>query len=1012
MQKSAHVQRQGNVACCPAPEIQKDTATRQGTMQGKRNVQPEQAVIRPFSQMAVVPDTFQQTIARYEVAEVAMDSAASGGSMKTASIRQPDIPETKRISCAEMEARFQASVAVAVQKLKKIEKDKLNGTFGVVPYCLEVVSTYRNLLQQTSSKFIKNPAGHVNNKKFLVQTMAPIYDAALNDALKRLQQDLAENRNAREQFKRIDRVATPARVLLGNFPGYRGYIKTLHNLFRHCIDNELLYLEYLSLKNSHSQYAVKASVAVIDWILSPGSTVTHLPLMSKEEKKEIEDKKNELLQNLDSRMKSRIAEEEKEKPDVLKDNMFRGVADTLAEMELFDKLEEEFKKMQEKCRCIPDDVQLCACLLREMTELCDCYDQSGIETSILCHRIQRLLSAVVRKILLSSEASCVDGGHSLDEALELIAHLMKSKNGWINNECRELYKSHAQPEKGLMGTTARTDKVAERYCDGLMTEIFEYIASEDETDHLCAAELLLKFMHNYGEGHELDTRHSLMARVRVAKDKLRYKLFAAIINEYNDHRKSKDDHGKISSAMSHHKSRFIKLIPHIHLLKNENTRIFWKHIAYCVWHHDIERLRHAETFSKEDVDTLLYMKHLAPMTKDYYKRYGNVIDAMKSFFRFTLRDRAAATFIEETLELLAWTDSLCQYYLIDELKSLSESWKQKYQGAASAKSMVSSGVLAEGMPAVTAHSAIVDTSMEASGCHLHMERQPALHMQPLTELVAAPALAVWKSSWQSVPVACCTPMIPPSAANSLQSTSAKHFSLDHHEMLTGEQWHFPIHPHAQGFPAACEYVQSQSYVVPQPQHSFQPITSAECGSGHPQASGGIIEQIERQINSLRTMRRNLSQVPIQGREYQQQLPLVWCPGVSLCYLDNNDAIAGILFLLTAVKLYLQQKASEPLDSKPEIPSLANPWSRYHSMFKEGADHLIEGMQQIIGSSMDRDTVYKLLIQLGDNGDKQVINKLFTNLKGKESVKENKAALQKLDIIHKLLLSVDILMKSR
>ena len=379
-------------------------------------------------------------------------------------------------------------------------------------------------------------------------------------------------------------------------------------------------------------------------------------------------------------------------------------------------------------------------------------------------------------------------------------------------------------------------------------------------------------------------------------------------------------------------------------------------------------------------------------------------------------DWTAATFVEETLELLAWIDVLCHHYPIDELKELGEAWKQKYQGAASAKSWVSSGGPAEGMPAVTAHSAIVDTSMEASGCHLHMERQLAPHMQSLAELVDAPELAAWTSSWQSVPVASCTPMILPSAASSLQSTSAKHFSLDYHEMLTGEQRHFPIHPHVQGFSAACSSVQSQSYMASQPQHPSQPMTSAECEAGYSQAARGIIEQIERQINALHMMHYNLSRVPIQGGEHQQQLPLVWCPDVNLCYLDNEDAIAGILSLLIAVKLYLQEKASELRVSIPEIPPPANPWSKYHYVFKEGVDRLIEGMQQIIGSAMDRSAVYELLMQLGDEKRKSKIDKLFTdlktNLKVKESVEEDRAVLQKLDIIHKLLLPVDILIKSR
>ena len=1012
MQKSVHVQRQGSAACCPVPEIQEDTATRQGTTQWLRSVRPEQAVIRPSSQMAVVPDTFQQTTARREVA-----TGSARMSMETANIKQPGIPETRKAADAAKEAPFRASVAAMVRSLREEEQEKVNGTFDIVSYCLTVVRAYRKLSQKEKTLFLDSKVHHIRNQDFLTHTMAPIYDAALNDALKKLQQDLAKNGNPREYFKKIDRVATQAGTLLRNFPGYQGYMKTLGDLFRHCINIELLYLKYLSLKTSPSLHAVQASVDAINWLLSSDATAYYLALINDQERQEIQTRKNKLLNDIHSRMNSRTAEEEKEKSDVLKDDMFHGFADALAEMELFDKLKEKLGKLKEQYGYVPEDIQQCTCLLKEITELCDYYDQSGIETFVLHHEIQRFLAAAIRKILLSPE-TCA-GEPLLNETLELIAHLTKSKNNWVNAECQELYKSYSQTEKSLMGATARTDKETERYCQELMSEISKCVKTDNDTDHLHAAELLLQLLRDYNGGAGMRTQASLQKRASVAKNRLRYKLFTVVINEYNNYRQSKKDKSEISSLMSYHKPRFLELIPYMYILDsddNANLNTLWKHIACHVWHNDVERLRHAETFSKKDVDVLLCMKRLAPTTRNYHEVYSNVIDAMKNFFRFTLRDQAATAFIEETVELSAWVDCLCHFYRIEELKALNEAWKQKYQGAASAKSMASSNALAEVMPAATAYPAIVDASMEAPGCHLHMERQPAPDMKPVTELVDTPVPAAWRSPWQSVSVACCTPMTPPSAANSLQSTPAKHFSLDHHEMLTGDQRHFPVHPHVQGFSAACGSVQSQSYMASQPQHPSQPMTSAECEAGYSQASRGIIEQVERQINALHMMRYNLSHVPIQGGEHQQQLPLVWCPDVNASHLDNDDAITGILHLLTAVKSYLQQKASELRVSILETPPSVEPWSKCQSVFKEGVDRLIEGMQQIIGSAMNRDAVYKLLMQLGNQKSKSKIDELFTglktNLKGKKSVEEDRAVLQKLDIIHKLLLSVDILIKSR
>ena len=334
----------------------------------------------------------------------------------------------------------------------------------------------------------------------------------------------------------------------------------------------------------------------------------------------------------------------------------------------------------------------------------------------------------------------------------------------------------------------------------------------------------------------------------------------------------------------------------------------------------------------------------------------------------------------------------------------------------------------ETIPAATVHPAFEGEFMKAFGGHMqHMEQQPVPPVELLTDLVDTPASTTLRLPRQPVPAACyvfmtqphpvasepnpvlppftnlygrfvpllrqpvpaaahCAPLTSPSEANRLQSMPVKHCSSDYDEASIGNQPHFPMYACAQDYyPVAYGDIHPQSYMVPQSQHLFQPMTSAECGSEHPQTLGGIIEQIEQQINSLRTMRHNPSQVPIQGEEHQQQLSF-GLRHATVCDLDNENVIAGVLHLLTAVKLYLQQKKSGSRGSMPEIPLPTSPGSEHYSVFRNGVDDLIEGMQQITGNSLDRDVVCEALMQLGSDDGKSAIEQLFRLLKGEGAAK--------------------------
>lgn len=397
MQKSVHVQRQVSVAYRPVPEVQKDTAIRQGAAQGGRSVQPQQAVIRPFSQMVAVPDRFQRATAK---CEVAMDSA-SGRCMKTASIRQAYIPVTERRYHDKPEFAFQIRVNSEIERLNKIDPNR--GDFDTVLYCLAVARSCRNLLQLTCGN--KKRVSKPGNLSFLIARMAPIYNTALKNALKKAQQDLAEGKNSRGYAQKLDIMTKPIDILLDGSPDRQNYKTTLHALFRHCIDNELTYLESMTLETSPSAYAVHASADAIESLLEYHASICRLSLMSASEIKTIRERRDKLLSNIFPDAGNGTIEREKEKRDILKKDVSPEITNMLAKMKVFDELKERFDKTKEQFDKIkketgknaPEDVQQCTCILKELAEICNHYDQSGIEFLGFPGEMRKYLSIVTKK---------------------------------------------------------------------------------------------------------------------------------------------------------------------------------------------------------------------------------------------------------------------------------------------------------------------------------------------------------------------------------------------------------------------------------------------------------------------------------------------------------------------------------------------------------------------------------------------------------------------------------------
>ena len=775
------VQQDRSVADSGILKTQENMGVHRGKTQRGRTVKQEQAVIQSSSPM-VVSKTSHRTIPKCKVAT----NSAPMSFMEAENTSQSKC-NTKAIW------KFMDEVNTAFTELCDLRMQNMNNQWDAVLWCVHVVRVCQNLRNKVRGHEKQPIPTDFHN--VMVEKLAPIYNEALKNALEQLQRDPVDAKYGKEYAKNLDKIARYIPVILKDFPDFNSHKKTLQELLRQYISNELSYLKHLKYSASSSSCRFAAIVSSnIDWILDNQSFATYLIGMNKDEKDRIKENKDKLLHEINLNIGKGVAGREEETLDVLEIDVPHKATNEWVKREYCDKLSEKLVEMEEENKEASICVQRRVCILSTLVEICDRYTQLGAKNNEFCWNLKRFVSAVIRKIILITKNNA-DYTFYLNESLILIDRLDKDK--WLSQETLKLYLGCTQ-QKGLMSTDVKTGGITDLEASNWIDDIFGLTKKHTQDDALKAADLLVQLRTKHNDDiANLDTGALLRTRIEKARTVIQMQLFSSIFADYNRHKDTKNSEEQVSDAMSCHKVSIIQSKPYMSVLRDDRTRMAWKYVAYSAWHNDIKRIHRAEKLTEHDINILLDMEDLIPNTPGDHPILADMKDALKHCFRFALRDQTIP--IAKMEKLSKWVDSLILHYPektqneLKDLQACNDAWKQKYMRAVSEDSMVSSGVLtniAETMPAVT-HPSIVKASIDASEDHFGMEQQLTPDpMQPPTNNgdMPVPATQWMANSWQPEPGYYCNPMAQEPNAIRPNSISQQPFSAPHGMPVPATQW--------------------------------------------------------------------------------------------------------------------------------------------------------------------------------------------------------------------------------
>lgn len=444
----------------------------------------------------------------------------------------------------------------------------------------------------------------------------------------------------------------------------------------------------------------------------------------------------------------------------------------------------------------------------------------------------------------------------------------------------------------------------------------------------------------------------------------------------------------LNQLMSSYRSYFMKTQPYLFIL-NDHARKNWAGIACFVWGDNLVSLGKNARFDKNNIDSLLCLKEIAPSVDNpvIKKRLESVLLRL---FQFMLqRSDTEYEFIEETMELSRWIDELKETSQLKPLlEKRCEQWKKKYRRMMNAKATDAPDTPAGIMP-VGAHADIAGAFSKAVDCHFHTGQEiTPERTQSSTAFPRIPAPATRRSFQQPVSVSDSTPIAQSEAAISLQLRSQQQSSFQ------------------------------QPMVSPEDKPGYPLVNDIQ---RMPEQSAGPVKQLRLSPES-----HALSQVPIQDKEYQQQsilvarcgfilsqpfsgqqsldlpLPFEYPFGLSpsvfatdaaletclrqyrpLEYttrrMDNDNVVQGQRYLFCITRHYLQQKENGAYGSTPEMHFPANIGSCYYPAFMQGMAYLATWLFQINDGLITQDDIYQPLMHLYDEDGDVMIRGLFDHL---------------------------------
>lgn len=949
-------------------EKQEGTVSPQGKTQRGRSVRTKQTDTQASTQMTEASTISQGKTISY--AGAAASAPIQGPAFdvrkitpKGASGRKLRVPEIKMNCPFKPKAKIQNAVHEAIQELRKENWVEANA----LPLCLAVAKKIDDIRNMPDAE--DKPS-----YDFIKFQMGPYYSDCLGLALASLQHQ-ADIECSWEYYEELNLLAQYFNFQSQNFHAKEANKRALTKLYRRFVENELNYLKYI--QDSPCQSSVRHACHIINWLLGESAPASYFGYLDRDTINKFLDDEQRIMQKINSKMADETPSQHREKINDLEREVFAADATNMqAKRKYHDILREQLEEVMKKSKMRDVTDQQRACLLEILAGFCQQYTDSVKEFHSLRRDLKVLLPAVAQRLLLAIRDSSSNVDRLKAESLDLILRL--GKDGWLDSECRRLYKSCMQPQ------AVRTESGALTYTQYSqdIDSIFSRMRDATNTEQFLAVARMLKTMLDEKE-HEikkLDMAHLLLGRIEKIKETLYFHLFMKIFKSHNRYKDLKMKSDEIDAAMSQYQRDFVNLIPYQFVLKDEETKENWRKTACAVWRKDLVRLSAENSFNEEDADILLYLKDIAPEVPNKFIRH-RVEDALIPFFRVLLKDDTGAIPIDKAWELSEWIDELNEISPVNRrLQQLNKKWKTK-RGDTTSETPMTTPTVAGAQAAGKGRISPPPVPKAAVA-----QPEPEEHSISRSSSTSESAI-VFPEAWNKIkgePTFTFGFFDEPE-----QSEQPAEQKSQEPSRLRGDA--APFHPRST---LAYPGVRPQMMQPSTAPHGI-PALSAYQSPEQQQPRFHPMQPVSMPLHyPLRTQSTGGGQPAVLPQKYRPMHYVV-------VKMDNSNMVRGQEYLINAALLSLANASL-----------LTDPSGAHFPQFKEGVRCLVEWLIQINGNLIDKDVIQDHLMQLANEDGYEKIQNLFGRFLQLQYDNGNFAAASNLCCLRNYLFSIRLLMGLR
>ena len=672
-----------NAENCSVPEAR--GRTDRGKTRTGRVVQCEVADTRVFEQMAVSPDTAWRATDDYEVAA----TISPGTIEETADVAERDAFRMKPCAYKATHGTYalvKNAFMVMEENQKKYEDD-------VVSYCVAVV---QEIDRSISKRQLNDPAS--NDYKFMMFQLGPFYVKNLHPALEFIKSK-ADEGCGWEYYTEIILIGKYLELQAEELSANRNLVRSI---YKQILGGEMLFLNHI--KDHPVDYAVRSSDYCCNSLLKAGGA-KKFTFLYPEEISGITKEKQQLMEIIEANLNKDGAGINIDK---LRKDVRCGTAPKLDRRLYFYVLQDQCFKLinlyfpgNGKNRS-PEEYLSCS---RELLKLhVEC-------TSFLSefHSLSRSIKTELTDITeLMMKTACDDSVRLEEEMIKLVMDMMVDKI--VDPGCVTLYlycKELDFPPGSAMRLVVQDDKITGDQClkqlftiESLIPGCGNTIASK--ANWLQAADILKQLLYNhFHEIKMLPDAEQHLRKINKLRAKLKNKLFFPVLQPYyrimSASRKASNQ-GDIkakwigwASIMNHHHHTLVQLVPYKFVIAKARRLEDLAKAASLAWFYAVSELAdRATSFREEDVDSLLALKHLAPLPDQFLR--SSLEKALSKLFQIAMPPDGVDGIPDEKIEILSqWIHDLSLMGIVTEqLKKKHELWKKSHGYVANGKDMTSS----------------------------------------------------------------------------------------------------------------------------------------------------------------------------------------------------------------------------------------------------------------------------------------------------------------------------------